>query len=244
MLPLILTVALGTGPCPPKPGEVRIHLGVGTQKVVTVPGLRGTLDGEPRGIAEVKWLGQNQLLIIGAGAGRATLTTFGAEGRKELTVDVSSYDRACGIFEIDKFIPCDSQLKVRMVGDRIYLEGNLDTLEDWKAVRKLKTYNNVVSFVKLAPRFVDRAVHDANLALLKAGFERTRVVVAGTRAILEGDVPEGNESRARALATPWMEWIESLLSADAPEPKWMPAEIGPESDPAPVAAVAPSAVAR
>jgi hypothetical protein len=244
VLPLLISLALSAGPCPAKPGELRVRLGQSTQKLVTIPGLRGTaLIGVPT-VVGVKWIGENQLLISGAGVGNATITTFGTEGRKELFVEVSNYDRGCGIFEIDKIIPCDSQIKVRMVGDRIYLEGHADTYEDWKAVRKLKTYGNVISFVKLNPRFADRAVHDANLALLKAGFERVRIVVAGTRAILEGDVPEGNERRIRALATPWLVWIDSLLSPEAPEPSWMPAEIGPESDQAPAAAVTQTAAAN
>ncbi|MBS1153661.1 MAG: outer rane secretin family protein, partial [Myxococcaceae bacterium] len=43
-----------------------ISLGVGTQKVITVPGIQRVAVGDSA-IADVKTIGNNQLLVIGAG---------------------------------------------------------------------------------------------------------------------------------------------------------------------------------
>ena len=228
MLALLVTLALShppmPGPCREVKGEQRVVLGKGLQKVVTVPGLHATaFTGEDEKIADVRMIGQDQLLIVGWGEGLARVSTFGSEGRRELVVGVVINNGWDGISDISRIFNCDTRIETRMVGDRIYLEGNAETLDDWHSVRKARTFSNVVSFVKLNPRFADRALHDANQTLLKAGFTTARVVVAGKKALLEGDVPAGDEERVRALIAPWITWLESLLDDQAPEPTWAPA---------------------
>lgn len=92
---LLLALALArpvARPCPDVPsGAARIILGVGTQKVVTVPKLRATVRtrASEEGL-DAKWIGADQVLLIGAKRGRFEISLFGADGERRFVVDVSA----------------------------------------------------------------------------------------------------------------------------------------------------------
>ena len=58
-----------------------IALGVGTQKVITIPGITRIALGDPS-IAEVKTIGNNQVLIIGQNEGKTTLLIWKSSGQR------------------------------------------------------------------------------------------------------------------------------------------------------------------
>ena len=58
-----------------------IALGVGTQKVMNIPGIQRIAVGDAS-IADVKTIGNNQVLIIGAGEGKTTLLIWKASGQR------------------------------------------------------------------------------------------------------------------------------------------------------------------
>ena len=58
-----------------------IALGVGTQKVLTVPGIQRVAIGDPN-VADVKTIGNNQLLIIGSTEGKTTLLVWKTSGQR------------------------------------------------------------------------------------------------------------------------------------------------------------------
>ena len=58
-----------------------INLGVGTQKVITVPGTTRIALGDPN-VAEVKAIGGNQILISGTSEGNTTLLVWKSSGQR------------------------------------------------------------------------------------------------------------------------------------------------------------------
>src|SRR5690349_1486057 len=55
--------------------EAVIHLGVGSQKVLTLPGVIRVAVGNSQ-VAEVKAIGNEQILVTGTGEGRTTLVVW------------------------------------------------------------------------------------------------------------------------------------------------------------------------
>jgi Flp pilus assembly secretin CpaC/predicted Ser/Thr protein kinase len=68
-------------------GPTKLKLRVGTQRVITVPGMLRLEVGDPK-IADVKKIGNNQLLVIGVGAGTTALRVFTKTGRVEWQLKV------------------------------------------------------------------------------------------------------------------------------------------------------------
>src|SRR5689334_4196412 len=75
-----LCLALIAGVASAQEGST-ITLGVGTQKVITVPGVSRLSIGDPA-VADVKSLGGNQILIIGQGEGKTTLIVWKGSGAR------------------------------------------------------------------------------------------------------------------------------------------------------------------
>ena len=100
---------------------------MGTQKVITVPGIQRIAVGDPA-IADVKTIGNNQVLIIGAGEGKTTLLIWKSSGQRvSYLVTVRKQDPNEVIAEIKKLLGEIEGVTVRMVGDRIYLDGQAYT---------------------------------------------------------------------------------------------------------------------
>jgi hypothetical protein len=131
--------------------EQVIALGVGTQKVINVPGLARIAIGDAS-IADVKSLGSSQLLLVGQTEGRSTLLVWKADGtRHSYALSVRKKDPNETISELHKLLGDREGITVRMVGDRVIIDGYAYTDEDRERVEKVvQLYPKVVSFVKVA----------------------------------------------------------------------------------------------
>ena len=149
-----------------------ISLGVGTQKVITVPGIQRVAVGDSA-IADVKTIGNNQLLVIGAGEGKTTLLIWKASGQRiSYLVSVRKQDPNEVISEIKKLLGEIEGVTVRMVGDRIYLDGQAYTQSDADRIDQVVgLYPNVKSFVKIAPNAKKLVAQNLNAAFQKAGLK-------------------------------------------------------------------------
>ncbi|MFL5321784.1 MAG: type II and III secretion system protein family protein [Myxococcaceae bacterium] len=191
----------------------QISLGVGTQKVITVPGIARIAVGDPS-IADVKTIGNNQILIIGAGEGKTTLLIWKSSGQRiSYLVSVRKQDPNEVIGEIKKLLGEIEGVTVRMVGDRIYLDGQAYTTQDADRIDEVVSlYPNVKSFVKIAPNAKKLVAQNLNAAFQKAGLKNVQANVVGSTIFLEGSVESQQDMQKAELITKAIgEKVENLL---------------------------------
>ena len=190
-----------------------ISLGVGTQKVINVPGIARIAIGDPS-IADVKPLGSSQVLIVGQSEGRTTLLIWKSNGsRLSYLISVRKKDPNEIIEEIKRLLGDREGITVRMVGDRIYLDGYAYTTEDHGRVEQIVSlYPQVKSFVKVAPNAKKLVANNLNAALQRAGLKNVQANVVGTTIFLEGSVESQQDMQKAELITKAIgEKVENLL---------------------------------
>ncbi|HEY3447704.1 MAG TPA: pilus assembly protein N-terminal domain-containing protein [Myxococcales bacterium] len=190
-----------------------ISLGVGTQKVINVPGIARIAIGDPS-IADVKPLGSTQVLIVGQAEGGTTLLIWKSNGsRLSYLIRVRKKDPNEVIEEIKRLLGDREGITVRMVGDRIYLDGYAYTTEDADRVNQISTlYTQVKSFVKVAPNAKKLVANNLNAALQRAGLKNVQANVVGTTIFLEGSVESQQDLQKAELITKAIgEHVENLL---------------------------------
>lgn len=190
-----------------------IALGVGTQKVINVPGIARIAIGDPS-IADVKALGGSQLLIVGQGEGSTTLLIWKSNGaRLSYLIRVRKEDPNKVIEEIKRLLGDREGITIRMVGDRIYLDGYAYTTEDHDRVEQIvNLYPNTKSFVKVAPNAKKLVANNLNAALQRAGLKNVQANVVGTTIFLEGSVESQQDLQKAELITKAIgEKVENLL---------------------------------
>ncbi len=191
-----------------------ISLGVGTQKVITVPGIQRVAVGDAA-VADVKTIGNNQLLIIGAAEGKTTLLIWKSSGQRvSYLVSVRKQDPNEIISEIKKLLGDIEGVTVRMVGDRIYLDGQAYTQSDADRIDQvIGLYPNVKSFVKIAPNAKKLVAQNLNAAFQKAGLKNVQANVIGSTIFLEGSVESQQDLQKAELITKAIgEKVENLLT--------------------------------
>lgn len=190
-----------------------VSLGVGSQKVLTIPGLSRVALGDPS-IAEVKTLGSGQLLITGLGEGKTTLLVWKTSGQRvSYLVAVRKQDPNEVISEIKRLLGEIEGVSVRMVGDRIYLDGQAYTTQDADRINEVVSlYPNVKSFVKIAPNAKKLVAQNLNAAFQKAGLKNVQANVVGATIFLEGSVESQQDLQKAELITKAIgEKVENLL---------------------------------
>ncbi|MBX5483153.1 MAG: pilus assembly protein N-terminal domain-containing protein [Myxococcaceae bacterium] len=190
-----------------------INLGVGTQKVITVPGISRIAVGDPS-IADVKTIGNSQVLIIGSGEGKTTLLIWKNSGQRiSYMVTVRRQDPNEVIGEIKKLLGDIEGVSVRMVGDRIILDGQAYTTQDADRIDQVVgLYPNVKSFVKVAPNAKKLVAQNLNAAFQKAGLKNVQANVVGATIFLEGSVESQQDlAKAELITKAIGEKVENLL---------------------------------
>lgn len=190
-----------------------VSLGVGSQKVLTIPGLSRVALGDPS-VAEVKTLGSGQLLITGQTEGKTTLLVWKSSGQRvSYLVAVRKQDPNEVISEIKRLLGEIEGVSVRMVGDRIYLDGQAYTTQDADRIEQVVgLYPNVKSFVKIAPNAKKLVAQNLNAAFQKAGLKNVQANVVGATIFLEGSVESQQDLQKAELITKAIgEKVENLL---------------------------------
>ena len=193
--------------------ENSIALGVGTQKVITVPGLSRIAVGDEN-VADVRNIGSNQVLIIGTGEGKTTLLIWKSSGQRlSYLVTVRKQDPNEVVAEIKKLLGEIEGVSVRMVGDRVYLDGQAYTTADADRIEQvIGLYGNVTSFVKIAPNAKKLVAQNLNAAYQKAGLKNVQANVVGATIFLEGSVESQQDLQKAELITKAIgEKVENLL---------------------------------
>ncbi|MBX7096744.1 MAG: pilus assembly protein N-terminal domain-containing protein [Myxococcaceae bacterium] len=190
-----------------------ISIGVGTQKVITVPGIQRVAIGDSQ-VADVKTIGNNQLLVIGSAEGKTTLLIWKTSGQRiSYLVSVRKQDPNEVIAEIKKLLGEIEGVSVRMVGDRIYLDGQAYTQGDADRIDQVVgLYPNVKSFVKIAPNAKKLVAQNLNAQFQKAGLKNVQANVVGSTIFLEGSVESQQDLQKAELITKAIgEKVENLL---------------------------------
>lgn len=190
-----------------------ISLGVGTQKVLNVPGIQRVAVGDAA-VADVKTLSNGQLLIIGASEGKTTLLVWKSNNQRiSYLVSVRKQDPNEVISEIKKLLGDIEGVTVRMVGDRIYLDGQAYTQADAERIDQVVSlYPNTKSFVKIAPNAKKLVAQNLNAAFQKAGLKNVQANVIGATIFLEGSVESQQDLQKAELITKAIgEKVENLL---------------------------------
>jgi pilus assembly protein CpaC len=213
VLPLAALVLL-FGPQASADEGGNVALGVGTQKVLTVPGIQRVAVGDPA-VADVRVIGNGQLLIMGSSEGKTTLLVWKSSGQRvSYLVSVRKQDPNEIITEIKKLLGEIEGVNVRMVGDRIYLDGQAYTQSDADRIEQVAgLYPNVKSFVKIAPNAKKLVAQNLNAAFQKAGLKNVQANVVGSTIFLEGSVESQQDLQKAELITKAIgEKVENLLT--------------------------------
>lgn len=210
MLAALLSLVL-TGPvgevCPPAPGVVRVSLLLGTFKVLP---LEGSLRLAPEGVVEVTRLGPKEVQVKSVSVGVATLWVDEVADRPPRTLSIVVRSGADPLLpELRKAFPCGSTLELKLVGDRIFLDGEASSVEEWRAAfEAVRRFPRLVVLGHLKPELIDAQFRAANAALLGARLRGVQWVRAGQQVLLEGAVEADQQPVLAALDAEWRPRLE------------------------------------
>jgi|GEM_PF-296194 len=187
----------------PRPAEAEsvIHLGVGTQKVLKIRGgIQRIAVGNPE-IADVRPLGDGEILVVGVREGRTTLLVWRTSGARDshlvVVRKVSTEDLAD---EVRALLGEREGLFVRAAGDRVIIDGEAYTPEDHRRVLAvLELYPDVRSMVRVTEHARNLAVAEINRELQRAGLRHVVAQAIGGTIVLEGHVESEVERRKAEL---------------------------------------------
>jgi pilus assembly protein CpaC len=219
MLALVLQWPVSE-PCPDdQPHVQRVSLGVGTQKVLSVPTTARVRVMTP-GVVEAMMLGPGQLLVNGRDQGSTRVTVEEDGGVRAFAVTVA-VESGCflGFNDLATSFPCGSTLEVRTAGDRVFLDGEASSVDEWRAALAVsKAFPHLVVRGHLKTEVIEREFRLARAALEGAGFARVRWVRAGNTAFLKGEVDEEALVKVRALEAEWRPRLELVLASPPAPP--------------------------
>lgn len=193
-----LLAALAGGPAQAQESTT-ISLGVGQQKVIQVSEVQRVAIGDPD-VADVKQVGGgNELLVTGVNAGRTSLLVWKVNGsRVGYSVVVRTQDPKEVVSEVRALLGEREGIQIRVVGDRVYLDGETLTTDDYDRVQQVSAlYPSVKSFVRPSGNAKRLAAESLNRAFQKAGLKGITATVLGSTIFLEGWV-EAKEDLAKA----------------------------------------------
>src|SRR5437762_4514260 len=202
MQPLVLLgLALALPLAQPEGGV--ISLGVGQQKVIQLGSVARVAIGEPE-IADVKQVGgRGELLLTGVGEGRTSLLVWRSnDTRISYVVVVRRQDPKELVSEVRALLGDREGIQVRVVGDRVLLDGETVTTGDYERVTQiLQLYPSVKSFVRASGNARKLAAESLNRALQKNGLRGVSAAALGSSLVLEGSVESPEDLKKLDLLT-------------------------------------------
>jgi pilus assembly protein CpaC len=191
-----------------------ISLVVGQQRVLTIQNIQRVAIGDP-GVADVNALpGRNQILITGVGQGRTSLLVWRTTGQRvSYLITVSAQDVRELVREVRTLLGDIEGVTIRTVGDRVYLDGQAYTTEDFNRIEQVaELYPQVRSFVTVAANAKRLVANTLNQELQRAGLKNVQATVVGTTIFLEGSVESPQDLQKAELITKAIgEDVENLL---------------------------------
>jgi pilus assembly protein CpaC len=186
----LVGLLLAGAPSPTQPEGGVISLGVGQQKIIQLGSVARVAIGEPE-VADVKQVGGgSELLITGVGEGRTSLLVWRTnDTRLSYLVVVRRQDPKELVSEVRALLGDREGIQVRVVGDRVYLDGETVTTDDYDRVQQvMQLYPSVKSFVRPSGNARRLAAEALNKALSRNGLRGVSATVLGSTLVLEGSV--------------------------------------------------------
>jgi len=140
--------------------EETVSLVLGQSRVLDFPALNKVAIGDAT-IADVKVIsGGRQLLVTALSKGATNMTVWRADGRRQdYVIRVLAEDPKVLARDIKEILGGIEGVKVRVVGDRVVLEGEVLRDQDWERVRKVvETFGQVMNFVQKNSLSMDKMV--------------------------------------------------------------------------------------
>ncbi len=190
-----------------------IALGVGTTRLLPIVGIKSVAITSKE-IADVTIVDGNKVLLNGISPGRTSLTVFKTSGQHvTFSVSVRAVDVGEQIQEIKKLLGEIEGVTTRLVGDRIYLDGQAYTQSDADRITQVVTlYPNATNFVKIAPNAKKLVAQNLNAAFQKSGLKNVQANVVGATIFLEGSVESPQDLQKAEMITKAIgEKVENLL---------------------------------
>ncbi len=179
-----------------EPSDAPLRVSPGMQEVLKVPGLTRAAVADPT-VADVTAPGGDELLVLGHKPGRTTLTLW-MKGKKPVTRMVIVDD---GRFaELAQMVKekVDPTLKAEVFGDKLVIDGTLDSVDDYQRLKTLVgDQPNVKLLVTLSPRALPALASAINAEFRRQGLANATAKALGGRLVLEGSVSDEKE-RAKA----------------------------------------------
>lgn len=181
--------------------EAPIRVSPGMQQVVKIPNLiRAALGNQA--VADVAVTGAGELLVLGKAQGKTNLTLW-IKGKKQPVTRLIYVDD--GKFaELSALVKekVDPTLKTEVFGDKLVIDGTLDTVEDYQRLKTLVAdYPNVKLLVTLSVSALNIVAGQINAELRKQGLNAATAKVMGGRLVLEGAVQdEAERAKAQMIA--------------------------------------------
>jgi pilus assembly protein CpaC len=195
--------------------ESNISMGIGSQRVLTIPGAIRVAAGSPE-VLEVKVVPPNQLLLTALSEGRTTLTVWKNNGQRQVySVTVRKIDPGVLVTDIKKLLGDIEGIRVHITGDYVYIDGQAYTQADADRIEQVAELypNSVKNLVKISPNAKRLVAQNLDAAFQKAGLKNIRPNVVGSTIFLEGSVESQQDLEKAQLITKAMgEKVESLLT--------------------------------
>ncbi len=180
-----------------------LNMGLNTQRTLKID-TSGTVRFSNPTVATLSVVEPGVVLVTGIGEGRGEVVQTLDGGVRRWPVRVRKVDLGHRLVDLSEFFPCGSTLEVRVIGNRVYLDGEASSLDEWRAaVAVTDKWPSVVVLGHLKKDVVELVFAEAQLALKDAGLLRARWVRAGEVALLEGSTEEHQVEKLRALADDW-----------------------------------------
>jgi len=192
-----------------------INLGVGQQKVIPVQGVARIAIGDAE-IADVKQVASgSDLIVTGISEGRTSLLVWHTSGtRVSYQVAVRKQDPRELVTDIRALLGEREGVEIRVVGDRVFLDGETITTADYERVQQvIAIYPSVKSFVHPSPSAKRLAVDMLARAYKKNDLPGVTPYVVGNTIFLEGWVDSEADLKKLDLITEATgEKVQSLVT--------------------------------
>src|SRR5229473_4453367 len=202
-LRLLVVTLLAAAPAVAQAEGGTISLGVGQQKVIQVSNVARVAIGEPD-VADVKQVGGgNELLVTGVGEGRTSLLVWrNNDTRLSYVIVVRKQDPKEVVSEVRALLGDREGIQIRVVGDRVYLDGETITTDDYERVQQItQLYPSVKSFVRASGNAKKLAAEALNKVYQKNGLRGVTATVVGSTIFLEGWVESPDDMKKLDLVT-------------------------------------------
>ena len=184
-----------------------------------------------------------EFLINGKKPGQSNIFIWGPAGQQaEIQVIVKSREASLSADELREIIRDIEGVSVRVVGNRIFVEGEVFTNNDMRRIEKvIEGMPNVVNLVEFSPVMKDIVKSEIEKALAAQGMKNVNVTVTKNNFMLTGKVGSESESeRAQRIAEAYSPEIVNAISIQQAAPRPAP-RVRTEYRQAPSVQYAPSA---